>query len=305
MTARRAAVVLAVALAAATAMVCVRPQRFVVDGFSMAPSLMPGDVVTTEWLPMIDPWRVPERFERWIVTAPEGGAAVKRLVGLPGERVAIHDGDLVVDDAVVVKPPHVLLPMAVATRTPLEVDQRRAELPPTEVLDDATFATEVNRPLEVVHDVGLAVVVETGPAPARIRAVVGDRRMTWRLPVRATVWIVCGRLDRHLVAVVWRARDAHAGDTRHALPSRGPAAWTIAEPWHADAGGVSVEVEPPAQIAGAIPWRDVHLRPGSVEASWHVTAGRYLLLGDFPSGSVDSRTWGPLTRPALRHPLRP
>jgi type IV secretory pathway protease TraF len=53
-------------------------------------------------------------------------------------------------------------------------------------------------------------------------------------------------------------------------------------------------------------WRDILHRPaadGVVE--WRLGSHAFLLLGDFPSGSRDSRHWGPLGRDALCNRAQP
>jgi type IV secretory pathway protease TraF len=49
-------------------------------------------------------------------------------------------------------------------------------------------------------------------------------------------------------------------------------------------------------------WRDVLHRPAADgSTSWKLGSGEVFLLGDFPSGSIDSRQFGPVPRRALRH----
>ena len=81
------------------------PARYEVDGVSMAPGLLPGDVVTTGFLPATDRFRRPQRGERWLLTAPDGTRAIKRVVGLPGETVSIRDGDLAIGGRTVLATP--------------------------------------------------------------------------------------------------------------------------------------------------------------------------------------------------------
>lgn len=69
----------------------VHPLR--IRGSSMEPTLSSGDL---RWV--LRAWTAarPNRGEVWEVDTPEG-PAVKRVVGLPGERVEIRDGDVWVD----------------------------------------------------------------------------------------------------------------------------------------------------------------------------------------------------------------
>ena len=307
MSGRRAVAAAVVAAAVAVGAILARPARYEVDGLSMAPGLMPGDVVATGWLPAADRLRRPRRFECWIVVPPDGGTAIKRVVGLPHETVEIRAGDLAVDGAVVRKSPADLAAVAIPVTQPLDIGPHHARLPAGEMLDDDAFAVEVNRPLEPVRDVGLMTVLQTGTAPALATVELGNATLHWRLPPQARIRLITGRLDGHLVAVAWRDRAAATvTDRRPGFPSAVPAAWSFAEPFHEPPGTAAprceVHVSDTAAIDEAVAWRDVHLRPAADgAASWRLDGGSYLLLGDFPSGSIDSRTWGPLPAAALRY----
>jgi len=287
------------------------PARFVVDGLSMAPGLMPGDLVSTGWLAAADRLRPPARFERWLVEAPDGLRAVKRVAGLPGDEVAFRDGDLVVDGTTVLKPPAALAGMAVPLADAIHARDGHATLPAAEVLDDVAFAREVNRPLERVRDTGLVALVATGSAGSRLRATVDGATIQWRLPVAAGVRVIAGRLDGRIVAVAWRDDAAHAtADRRSGLPARVPETWSVAAE-RADGAAddaatrCGLAVEGDARIAHAAGWRDVHVRPAADGvASWRLDAASCLVLGDFPTGSVDSRQWGPLPTTALVSRIR-
>lgn len=311
MTYRRSAIVVG-CVAVAVAALLARPQRFVVDGLSMAPGLMPDDVVATGWLPMADRLLAPRRFERWVVAPPEGGAAVKRIAGLPGEAVAIRDGDLVVDGAVVLKRPAVLAGLAVLPPLSLDATESRASLPPDEVLDDVPFAREVNRSLEPVGDVGLVARLETGVEASRVRLTLEGTTVTWRLPAAAHVWLIAGRLDGRLVAVAWRDREhGHPGGRCVGFPRRVPDAWSFIAPCpdgsrHTSPPRCTVATDDGARIGWIAAWRDVHLRPAADgTASWTLDEATYVMLGDFPTGSVDSRHWGPVGRTALKRRVVP
>jgi type IV secretory pathway protease TraF len=289
-----------------------RPARYEVDGLSMAPGVMPGDVVATQPFPAADRARRPERFERWIVDSPADGSALKRVVGLPAETLAIVNGDLLVDGMTVLKSPRVLaevgIELATITAGP---SPGRFDLPPAEVLDDAPFATEVNRTLVPVNDLGIAAVVRTATGAAEIRLTGGGRRVTWRPTPQTRGCFVAGRLDGRLVATAWKLPlplRAVAGG-RGCLPAA-PPMWAHEEAWpagDADSGsGWSAEIDDPAAIVERVwGWRDVHYRPADGVAEWRLGAGSFLVLGDFPTASRDSRHWGPLAREALRHRLAP
>jgi signal peptidase I len=309
---RRAGAVAIIALLAAAVMLAVRPMRYEVDGLSMAPSLMPGDTVATDWLPLADRFRHPRRFERWIVDAADGTATIKRVAGLPGEEVAIQDGDLLVDGEAVLKSPTILGEVALPVALPIEHDDGQAWMPPVDVLDDVTFAAEVNRSLESVRDVGIAAVVHAGPDGSRARVAVGDARITWRLPAGVCCQLIAGRLDGRLVAVAWIDRDRPtADDRRSVLPNSTPGAWTVAVPWpQGMAGpteaGCSAALDAGGKVEHIAAWRDIHYRPSmDGPTTWRLDEDSFLVLGDFPTGSVDSRAWGPRPRHSLRHRVAP
>lgn len=291
---------------AAIAVVAVQPARYVVEGLSMAPGLVPGDVVATGWLPVLDRWRTPRRFDRWVVSAPEAATAIKRVAGLPGEAVAIVDGDLAIDGRVVLKPPAALAELAIEVPWPDEAgDLADRRLPRRDVLDDAAFATEVNRPLQAVVDGGLAAVVQAGKAPARILMAVDDTRITWRLPPGCRACLVAGRLDGHGVAVGWRL----TGDEplrRGLMPGRPPDRWSLAIPCPATADGLApalaIDIDHPDAVVERLAlWRDVFFVPAAAPTTRRLAADEVFMLGDFPTGSRDSRHWGPLPRHNLRH----
>lgn len=70
----------------------------VVDGYSMSPTLNPDDVVRAKAL------YVKVRGDVVIVTDDGGGLAIKRIVGLPGETVAIYRGHVYVNGRRLLEP---------------------------------------------------------------------------------------------------------------------------------------------------------------------------------------------------------
>jgi type IV secretory pathway protease TraF len=306
------------------------PSRYAVDGLSMAPGLLPGDVVTTGWFPSLDRLRQPRRHERWILTSPDGSPAIKRVVGLPGETVSIRDGDLAIGGQTVLKPPSMLAEMASAVPEATLVAasdaaadgrwQRIVSLPV--VLDDAAFAPEERRMLLPVRDVGLAAVIRLEKSPPhrdaiRVLARVGDAVIPWQLKASGRYAVVAGRLDGHVVGAAWPIADADGlpDNSRSCLPSQAPVAWDVVRPWP-DNVTIDAADTPPslglgltsagspmscgaadAMIERIVVWRDILHRPaadGVVE--WRLQSNAYFVLGDFPSGSRDSRRWGPLGR---------
>jgi hypothetical protein len=291
-----------------------RPARYEVEGLSMAPGLMPGDVVSSNAFPVIDRLRQPARFERWTLDAPGAGTAVKRVGGLPGEVVALRGGDLAADGRVVLKGPPALA--EIATEVARHDGRRSLVLPGGEILDDAAFATEVNRELLPVRDAGIVAVVRAGPAPGNEPSVViavGPRRITWRLAPADRACFVAGRLDGHMVATAWRLPSDAPLPDRGCLPTPAAVAWSHREPWPVaettddHAPGLAFDVaDGTVDVERLRIWRDVLHRAGADgRAEWRLGADEYFILGDFPTGSVDSRHWGPLGRPALRHRVAP
>lgn len=315
------------------------PRRYVVEGVSMAPGLRPGDRVATGWLPPSDRWRRPRRFERWTLTLPDGTVGLKRIVGLPGEMISIGDGDLAAAGAPILKSPRLLAAMGSPTTThgALGADATAWTLPPTTLLDETEFtALEAARLLLPVRDAGVAAVLDA-VADARVRVGVGPVVVTWRIGRTGRHAVVAGRLDGHAVAVAWPLSEplAMSAMRRGCLPPDAPDRWDVAVPWPttaATAGSdkraiepephgrgpvddversppLALEIEQPAggqrcRIEEVHVWRDGLYRPAADGVtSWTLAAGEIFALGDFPSGSRDSRHFGPLRIETLRHPI--
>jgi type IV secretory pathway protease TraF len=305
---RNPAVAVAACLATTAVVWIARPAPYAIDGLSMAPGLMPGDVVVSDAFPAADRLRQPQRFERWIVESPDG-TAIKRLVGLPGETVRIGNGDLSIDGAIRLKGPRVLAETAVAVSRPGVAEGHRVHFESSEVLDDADFATEVNRPLLPVRDVGITVIMQAEASVARIRLGIAGTEVTWRLGARRRACFVAGRLDGHLVATGWMLRDSGTGDDPGCLPTPAAESWSHAAPWpegdatDTDAPAITLDVDPDtAVVKRVMHWRDVLHRPAADgREEWRLHGDEFLLFGDCPTASRDSRHWGPLHREALRH----
>ncbi len=296
----------------------------------MAPGLRARDVVTTSWFPSLDRLRQPRRHERWILTSPDGSPAIKRVVGLPGETISIRGGDLTIGGQTVLTPPSLLAELASAVPEATIVTasdeaaggrwQRTVSL--ASVLDDAAFAPTERRMLFPVRDVGLAAVVRLPESPAdrvdvRVLARVGGFVVPWRLKASGRYAVVAGRLDNHVVGAAWPIADADTRQehARFCLPPLAPVAWDVVRPWPDDVT-IDADDTPPslglgltsagspmncrdadAMIEQMTVWRDILHRPaadGVVE--WRLGSHAFFVLGDFPSGSRDSRHWGPLGR---------
>ena len=320
------------------------PWRYEVEGVSMGPGLLPGDVVSSGWLPALDRLGRPGRFERWIMTLPDGSTGLKRVIGLPGETLSITGGDVSIDGSTLLKGPRLLtetgstvasawqsmheqsgagsrlLAASPSMAGPEEDHGTTWSLPPALVLDEAAFAVgEVSRLLLPVRDVGFAAIVRVSAAEAvasrnRLRASAGPLQVTWRLRAVGRLAIVVGRLDGQAVAAAWPLPDGIApwSDGRRCLPVAPPHSWDVARPWPTNQPSNDLRSPPlsllvldgDAVIERVALWRDILYRPAADGIDrWPLDANQILVLGDFPSGSRDSRHFGPLAIRALRHKL--
>jgi len=321
---RRLPIIAPVVVVAAAAFLVARPIRWVVEGLSMGPGLMPGDVVASGPLPLLDRWRTPRRFDCWIFRSPDGSTALKRVVGLPGERFGISAGDLAANGRRLLTPPDVLAGIATpVAATPAWRDDGEVELRyAMPVFDEAEFAATERRLLLPVGDVGLAAVVRVPPsalvtAQCVIAIRVGGRELFCRFTRAGRFAIVAGRLDGRLVATAWPVPGPQAASASAAFPPGAPSKWSVADAW-ADV----VEADVPPQLGVRLRgeglsgegltvetlgvWRDVLYRPAADGvAEWQIGPNDLFLLGDFPSGSYDSRQWGPIDASRLLHRVAP
>jgi len=313
---RRLIVVVVLGVVAAAGWLAV-PRRFEVDGVSMGPELLPGDVVRTGVWPALDRLRPPRRFDRWVLQATDG-LALKRVVGLPGEEVSIADGDLVVDGAVVLKGPRLLAEQGVQVESEPAVAAPHDggwswSSPVAEILDDADFDVGSRR-FAPVRDVGLAAVVDVRHAsaanPSTVHVTVGDEVFALPLAAPGRHAVAAGRLDGRIVVATWPvAATAGSGRGRSCLPPGPPAAWDVAVPWPrsgeaADTApmlGIAAAPDAPVTLVDVGRWRDVAWWPAADgRTSWRLDADEIFVLGDHPPASTDSRRWGPIEASALR-----
>jgi type IV secretory pathway protease TraF len=313
---QRLAILSLLAALGALAALLVRPLRFEVEGLSMAPGLMPGDVVQSAAFPVLDWLRPLRRFDRVVVRAPDGSIGIKRLVGLTGERLAIVEGHLAIDGDVILTPPRVLAEIA----SPVPAVQERRDdgsirlavaQPP---LDDAPFAPEERRMLLPVRDIGLAAVVRVAADGVCLRLAVGERAVRFRPQAAGRFMLVAGRLDGRFVAAAWplAPRDEEEAGERSGLFGRPPVAWQLAKRWGdatPDAAPLLLECRdetPPEQPVPSLEkifaWRDILHRPAAdAIVEWQLGKDECFVLGDFPSGSRDSRQWGPIPADRILH----
>lgn len=317
----RQLVVITVAALSVLASVIASPRHFAVEGHSMGPALRPGDLVSTAWLPLGDHWRRPRRFDRWVVTLPDGTTGLKRVVGLPGESVTLVDGDLRIDARPVVKSPALLAELGsqVGVRRKPAGDQASWSLSPEPIMDeDPDEPTGPTRVLMPVCDAGFAAILDVDvPGDAWVRTRVGPVDVTWRLGAAGRHAIVAGRLDGHLVAGAWPLPGGVAWPPGSCLPTGSPGGWNVVRRWP---GGPACEDRPferppilavttahrdrgaRATIREISVWRDVvHRSAADGVTRWSLGGDAFLVFGDRPSVSRDSRHFGPLPRASLRH----
>jgi len=288
------------------------PVRWRVEGLSMAPGLMPREIATSGWFPWLDGWRAPRRFERWTFVEPDGAMAVKRIWALPGEEIAIVDGDLAVDGTVVVKPPAVLVELALPVTCTIQRDAATTVRTVFDhpVFDDVPFAPDERRLLVPVRDVGItAVVVATalsGQTPPAVEVRVADRVARVRPPRAGRFAVVAGRLDGCFVAGAWPIGGRARAEA--VVPWGAPVAWSLERPWIGSEPVETCEVtvvggsrRGDGHIEGVAAWRDMHaLPPAAGTTRWRLQAAECFVIGDFVGGSRDSRHWGPLAVARLR-----
>ena len=70
-------------------------QQFVVDGHSMDPTLANGEHLIIDKIPYY--FSTPKRGDIIVFHAPDGQDWVKRVIGLPGDTVAVKNGKLILD----------------------------------------------------------------------------------------------------------------------------------------------------------------------------------------------------------------
>lgn len=313
---RRLAILPLLVALAALAAILARPLRWEVEGLSMAPGLLPGDVVRSAAFPHLDWLRPPRRFDRVVVQAPDGSIGIKRIAGLPGEWLTIADGDLAIDGDVVLTPPRALAEIA----SPVPAEQERRDdgsirlavvQPP---LDDASFAPEERRMLLPVRDVGLAAVIHASADDACLRLSVGDRAARFKPRGAGRFMLVAGRLDGRFVAAAWPlgASQATCAEGRNGFFSGAPAAWQLVSSWGDTAAAdaplaleyrdETVPQHGATSVEKLFAWRDVLHRPAAdAVVEWRLGKDECFVLGDFPSGSRDSRQWGPIPADRVLH----
>jgi len=208
------------------------PRQYVVAGRSMLPGLVEGDVIR------IDGWSAvlqkPQRHQRWLVRMPDETTVVKRIAGLPGEELAIDQGDLVIDGRRQLPSPHLLSETAarvrggrwtsatrkgvawweyhhfVADLTKAESDPERVVLGP--IYDSLDADSDERRRLHQVSSFGLAAVVDTRHTDvSKIIVHIGPQAAEIRLPEEGCFTIIAGRLAGRFIVAAWPFSDRSPG----------------------------------------------------------------------------------------------
>lgn len=300
------------ALVIAVALVAVLPPRQVrIEGLSMLPGLAPGDVVGIGWRQRALALSGLARHRRWVFRAPDGTPTVKRLMGLPGERITIDAGDLVVDGTRLLTAPPLLRATASAVAATVTTTGATTAIRAAgEVYDDCPEAVSERRLLLPVTDGGAWALVACGSADraSRVTMALGEGIVTWAVERAAAVLVVVGRLEGRFVAGAWPAEamlPAVEG-ARVPWPAGLSADWQVERPWQGTAvTPFAAEVEcGEATVVAAGLWRDILHRPAADgTCAWVVGPREVWLIGDSPAVSHDCRHHGAIDRGRLLFPL--
>lgn len=333
--------VCACAAAAGIASEVTPPRPFVVVGRSMLPGLAEGDVVSAGgWLSR---WHQPQRHERWLVQMPDGTPVVKRIAGLPGERLEIDAGDLVINGERLLPSPPLLGETAsevsggtwtTHTRSGISwtkyqhLVEDTAALPgaskrftPGPIFDSLPEDSDERRRLNRASSFGIAAVIEhhapLGTADVLVR--IGPQQAAVHLRNSGRFAIIAGRLASRFVVAAWpidTTLPQAPPFPSSPLPWPAPDAWSLIT----EALSLTTNNETPPLAIGlsthtdqspsrltlhtATIWRGAHLLPApNGTSSWTIPEGHVFLLGDHPSASRDSRHFGPVAISNLLGPL--
>lgn len=302
----------------------------VVPSNSMLPTLRPGDRLLVR-----KAWGKSEP-DRWKVVVfhrkDDGVVLVKRVVGLPGDRLAIDDGDLVVDGAISVKPDAV----REAVREPLvrstfdaqgrsqgweptgEGSLRRYDRPlwaDEPAYPDEHGRLEPNpRPGPLAHDLYVTADVD-GPSLVRLRfpkARGGPFTLEWNRPGEGSA-PASSAGERTIVVESPAARDGKGRETVTVSVVDGIAridSGSVHLRQEVDAAGGHAEVEVAGAVRNVSIDRDVHYtNAGQIAADpgteYRVPEGHLFMMGDHSAHSRDSRyrEVGPVPLEALVGPV--
>lgn len=311
----------------------VQPIR--VEGVSMAPTLDGARLLVDRTS------AAPRRWEVVVARRPDDATrlCVKRVLGMPGERVAFREGDLWINGCRAVKP----LPTQQAMRVPVAIDsstwrsesdawrriEQRWESQPTDrpemlrftpavgwpIYDDLPLNANVSRRLQPVADVqltaavrlrdtgGVAMAIEQG----RSRIVARISRHGAELGRERDGEAVSAKRTKHAVGETLRVTLSSFDATPQLAITGGPTL-ALAELAPRPVTGLAIAAEAGSRVgvADLQVWRDVYYeadpRRGARDsaAPWRLGRADYFLVGDNQAVSLDSRTW----RPAAGVPRR-
>ena len=305
-----------------------------VAGSSMVPTLQNGDRLWIDRASQI--WRQPKRWEVVVARNPHEGAelCIKRIVGLPGERVALRDGNVLVDGAVVVKSStqrhalrqviHRESPGQAEESSRWQLDdgvwsyQHPRSLP---ITDDVVFNTGLTRKLNLVDEFLLAAELRvqgtgdfyqgklrlflddgTSTAEVELRLPEGEIKVTEnnghslviQLSARSRERLLRGKSQLEFSNFDQQLLLVIDGRVELRLPWPQTKAAGTARPVSIGAKGLDL------WLGEVTLYRDSYHSSHAVgtlpppETNWQLGPDEYFLLGDNPPISRDSRQWGPV-----------
>ena len=297
-----------------------------IAGSSMVPSLRSGDRLWIDRASQL--WRSAKRWDVVIARNPQDGAGlcIKRIVGLPGECVSLHDGDVLVDGAVVVKSRDKQQTLrrlvhreflSEAVRWHLDEGVWGYQHPRSQAItDDVADNVGLTRKLNLVDEFLLVVELrvqgagtlclglDDGTTVAKVELQLPGGEMLVTLGEqeclgeevsllsrerlgRGKVQLEFSNFDQQLLLVI-------DGRVEFCCPWPGGKAAGTARPMSIGARGLDL------CLGELALYRDIYHAShvvGTVPpeaATWQLGPNEYFLLGDNPPISLDSRQWGPV-----------
>ncbi len=319
-----ASIILAIGLRTWLVMGLIEPVT--VAGSSMVPTLREGDRLWIDRASLC--WRTLKRWEMVVAPNPANGEelCIKRIVGLPGEQIALLDGDLLFDGAVVVKSSEDQRSLRQlvhresldeATRWHLQAGVWQYQHPDLKpITDDIAYNVGLTRKLNLVDEFLLVVELR----------VQGEGVLCLGLDDGTTAVQLELRLPGGEISESRNERECFAGeiserslqrlrrkevqlefsnfDQQLLLAIDGQI--ELCRPWPktkeaGTARPVSIGARGLDLWLGELAlYRDIYYSSHAVgtippqAASWQLGPDEFFLLGDNPPVSLDSRLWGPV-----------